>query len=396
MVKRALVISLAVACASGALVAAAGATRAGETAALVTAAAGPTGVSCSNPIQIGMMGPFTGPVASIGDDQLHWAEFYVSQWNANHKLKLAIVQGDTQLNPAIASTVAQSFASNSSIVGVVGPAGSQEVTAVAPILKKAGLVFASGSATNIALTNGSLRGYFFRDVPNDGVQGPDDAAYMMSHLGVTKGSSVMVVNDQESYSTGLATIVSAALKKAGVDVDNESVSQKTSDFSALVAKVTSSTKVVFLPFQLATEAQLFAQQLKEQGKSAVVFGTDGTFSATQFNVSGNYVSFFAPDVTTLPADQTIVTAYHKQYPGGTSPFGAPNYVLLQAYAQAATKACAAGKGTLTRAGLRAAFSKVKLSSTILGQPLSFTANGDVAGAKFHIFKIENGKYVTVA
>jgi branched-chain amino acid transport system substrate-binding protein len=229
MVKRALVISLAVACASGALVAAAGATRAGETAALVTAAAGPTGVSCSNPIQIGMMGPFTGPVASIGDDQLHWAEFYVSQWNANHKLKLAIVQGDTQLNPAIASTVAQSFASNSSIVGVVGPAGSQEVTAVAPILKKAGLVFASGSATNIALTNGSLRGYFFRDVPNDGVQGPDDAAYMMSHLGVTKGSSVMVVNDQESYSTGLATIVSAALKKAGVDVDNESVSQKTSD-----------------------------------------------------------------------------------------------------------------------------------------------------------------------
>ena len=92
-------------------------------------AAAPSGVSCANPIQIGMIGPFTGPVASIGDDQLHWAEFYVTQWNASHKLKLNIVQGDTQLNPAIASTVAQSFASNSSIVGVIGPAGSQEVTA---------------------------------------------------------------------------------------------------------------------------------------------------------------------------------------------------------------------------------------------------------------------------
>ena len=70
---------------------------------------------------------------------------------------------------------------------MIGPAGSQEVTAVAPILKKAGLAFASGSATNIALTNGSLKGYFFRVVPNDGVQGPTDAAYMMTHLGVTQG-----------------------------------------------------------------------------------------------------------------------------------------------------------------------------------------------------------------
>ena len=392
MVKRALTISVGAACTSVALVFAATASPAARSA----AAAAPSGVSCTNPIQIGMLGPFTGPVASIGDDQLHWAEFAVTQWNATHALKLNIVQGDTQLNPAIATTVAQSFASNSSIVGVIGPAGSQEVTAASPILKKAGLAFASGSATNTTLTSGPLKGYFFRDVPNDGVQGPTDAAYMMSHLGVTKGSSVMIVNDQESYSTGLATIVSADLKKAGVNVDNESVSQKSTDFSALVAKVSSSTKVVFLPFQLATEAELFAQQLKAQGKTAIAFGSDGTYDSKNFTVSGSYVSFFAPDVTTIPADAAIVSAYHKQFPGGTSPFGAPNYVLVQMYGQAAVKACAAGKGTLTRAALRAAFAKVKLSSSIFGEPISFTASGDLANAKFHIFKIENGKYVTVA
>ena len=32
-----------------------------------------------------------------------------------------------------------------------------------------------------------------------------------------------------------------------------------------------------------------------------------------------------------------------------------------------------------------------LEPTILGEPLSFTADGDLAGAKFHIFKIENGE-----
>ena len=80
----------------------------------------------------------------------------------------------------------------------------------------------------------------------------------------------MIVDDQESYSTGLADIVGNVLKKAGVTVDRESVSQKATDFSSLVAKVGGSTKVVFLPFQLASQAQLFAQQLKSQGKTAVV------------------------------------------------------------------------------------------------------------------------------
>ena len=360
----------------------------------VRTAAADTPQSCSNPVQIGMLGPFTGPAASIGSDQLHWAQFFVSTWNKTHKLQLSIVQGDTQLDPAKASVVAQSMASNSSIVGIIGPAGSQEVTATAPILKKAGLAFISGSATNVALTDGKLRGYFSRVVPNDGVQAPTAANYMIQHLGAKKGTTVMIVDDQESYSTGLADIAGNVLKKAGVTVDRESVSQKTTDFSSLVAKVGGSTKVVFLPFQLSSQAQLFAQQLKSQGKKAVAFGSDGTFDSKKFNVSGSYVSFFAPDVTTIAKNKAIAAAYNKAYPGGTSPFGAPNYVAAQLYATAATLACKDGK--ITRTELRQAVAKVKLASTILGGPMSFTANGDVSGAKFFVFKIADGKYTTVS
>jgi len=351
--------------------------------------------ACASPVSIGMLAPITGPAGSIGSDQLHWAQFYVSRWNASkaNKVKLKLVQGDTQLDPSKASTVAQSFASNSSIMGVIGPAGSDEVQAVAPILKKAGLAFASGSATRVSLTNGQYKGYFFRDVPNDGVQGPTDANYMFKTLGVKSGDTVMVVDDQESYSTGLADIVGASLAAKGIKVDRESISQKATDFSSLVAKVTSATKVVYLPFQLASEAQLFAQQLKAQGKSAIVFGSDGTFDSSKFNVNGSYISFFAPDVTTIKADSKIVAGFNKQFPGGTSPFGAPNYVLAQMYSSAITKSCTDGK--ITRTELRKNFAKVALKTTILGTPIRFTANGDLAGAKFHIFKIVNGKYETV-
>jgi branched-chain amino acid transport system substrate-binding protein len=385
--------TLAVAAAAAlALVASAGARPfAAGTAAQPSSAAAAT-ASCARGVSIGMMAPITGGAASIGDDQLHWAQFYFATWNRTHRLKIHLVQGDTQLDPSKASTVAQSFASNNKVMGVIGPAGSQEVQAVAPILRKAGLAFASGSATNVSLTNGSLRGYFFRNVPNDGVQGPTDATFIRTKLGVKSGETVMVVDDQESYSTGLADIVGQSLAGKGIKVQRESVSQKATDFSGVIAKITSSVKVVFLPWQFASEAQLFAQQAKAQGKSAIIFGSDGTFDVKNFT-AGNYVSFFAPDVTTIKADAKLVKAFNSRYPGGTSPFGAPNYVLAQMYALAANRACK--NHTITRTELRKNFAKVALRTSILGTPIRFTARGDLAGAKFHIFKIVNGKYKTI-
>jgi branched-chain amino acid transport system substrate-binding protein len=393
MLKKAMLIGIAGACGAAALIFAAAARPQAGTG---SAATKDPVLSCSLPIQIGMMAPITGPAASIGDDQLHWAQFYVAQWNKAHKLKIKLTQGDTQLDPSKASTVAQQFASTGSMVGVIGPAGSDEVQAAAPILKKAAMAFISGSATRVSLTDGSLRGFFSRVVPNDGVQGPTAAAYMMSKLGVKSGGDVMVVDDQESYSTGLADIVQSQLTAKGVHVDRESISQKASDFSSVVAKVKGSTKVVYLPFQLASQAQLFAQQMQEQGKKAIPFGSDGTFDSSKFHFNGAYISFFAPDVTTIAVDKAVVSAFHKKFPGATSPFGAPNYVAAQVYANAITKACKAGHNKITRAAVRKWVAKTALPATILGGPLKFTANGDVAGAKFHVFKIVNGKYVTVA
>jgi branched-chain amino acid transport system substrate-binding protein len=386
MVRRIGTIATVAAAATLAVVASAGA----RPAALASEAAATA--SCSGGVSIEMLAPITGAVASIGDDQLHWAQYYFNTWNKTHKLKMHLVQGDTQLNPALASTVSQSAASNAKVMGVIGPAGSDEVQAVAPILRKAGLAFASGSATRVSLTNGTWKGFFFRNVPNDAVQGPTDANFMRAKLGVKSGDTVMIVDDQESYSTGLADIVGQSLAGKGVKVDRESVSQKATDFSSLVAKITPSVKVVFLPFQVASEAQLFAQQAKAQGKTAAIFGSDGTFDVKNFT-AGNYVSFFAPDVTTIKADAAVVRSFKKQFPGGTSPFGAPNYVLAQMYALAATKACKDHK--ITRTELRKDFAKVALKSSILGTPIRFTANGDLAGAKFHIFKIVNGKYTTI-
>jgi branched-chain amino acid transport system substrate-binding protein len=341
-----------------------------------------------------MMAPLTGAAAAAGVDQLHWAQFFVQQWNAKRTPKIKLTYGDTQLDPSKAAAVAEQLAAKPTIVGVVGPAGWQEVTASAPVLQAAGLAFVSVSATPVWLTDGSLRGYFYRVVPNDAVQGATVAAYMQRGLGVTRGSSVMIVDDQSPYSTALGDIVESTLRGRGVLVQRESVTQETTDFLPLVAKAVTSTKVVFLPFQLASQAQLFAQQLRAQGGRAVVFGSDATFDRSKFNFSGSYVSFFAPDVTTIRQDAAVVRAFRRAFPGPTGPFGAPAYVAVQVYVNAIARACK--DHVVTRAEVRRRLARTKLASTLLGGPLEFTPNGDVAGATYHVFRVRYGRYVPVS
>jgi branched-chain amino acid transport system substrate-binding protein len=335
----------------------------------------------------GMEGPLTGPVAVLGQEQLHFAELAVAMDNAANGTQITIVQGDTQLNPAIATTVTQQLTSNAKIVAVVGPAGSQEVNAVGPLMARAGLAFISGSATNASLTTGKYP-TFFRVVSKDSVQGPQDANYIVNTL---HPKAIMIVDDQEAYSTGLVAAMTPIFQAAGIKVDHESVSQKVTDFSSLVAKVTADTSVVVLPWQVAANAQQFGRNLAQEHKSAVIFGTDGLFSPGTFEISGSYVSSFGPDITAIPADAALVSEAKAKY-GNFGTFGPPIFAAQHVVDEAIASVCKAGQ-TPSRANVLAAIKTTNEPTSILGQPIQFDSNGDLVNGKFFLFKISSaGKY----
>jgi branched-chain amino acid transport system substrate-binding protein len=336
---------------------------------------------------VGMEGPLTGPVAVLGQEQLHFAQLAVAKDNLANKTKITIVQGDTQLNPAQATTVTQQFTSNSKIVAVVGPAGSQEVEAVGPLMARAGLPFISGSATAAVLTTGKYP-TFFRVVSKDSVQGPQDAHYIIANL---HPKALMIVDDQEAYSTGLVAAMLPIFKAAGIKVDHESVSQKVTDFSSLTAKVTPATTVVVLPWQVAANAQQFGRNLAQQHKKAVIFGTDGLFSPGTFSINGSYVSSFGPDITAIPADKAIAAAALAKF-GKFGTFGPPVFAAQHVIDEAIASVCKSGQ-TPSRANVLAAIKNTSEATTILGQPIKFTSSGDVVNGKFFLFKIDStGKY----
>jgi branched-chain amino acid transport system substrate-binding protein len=375
MLKRISLVAVAATVAVLAIVATAVATPAKSSAT--------TKVTCGKVRSIGIATPITGPAASLGAQQLAWAQFYVSQWNkskAHKNSHYTLVQGDTQLpNAAEAIKVAQKFASTSTILAVVGPAGSQEVQDTTAALSAGGLAFISGSATRTALTDGSRKGFFFRVVPNDGQQSPAVADFITGKL---KSNEVYIIDDQESYSTGLADEVGTLLKAKNVKVTRDSVSQSASDFSSLIAKIPSSTKVIYIPWQLSAKAQLFGQQLKAAGKNIPLFGSDGLFDPGNFTIAGSYDSFFPVDVSS-----STIKAYASAHGGKQDYFGVPSFVAAQVAVNAVEKACTAGKGKTTRAAVRKAVASTNLAATLLGIPVSFSANGDVKGGGFTIYKI---------
>lgn len=340
-------------------------------------------VSCDD-AKIGFMGPITGDAAFIGKEQLGFAKYAVRRLG---KGNVTLVEGDTQLDPAQASTVGARFHADSDILAVVGPAGSQEVLAVAPIFKRAArLPFISGSATRTSLTNGSIPS-FFRVVPNDSVQSPTIARFIRLTL---KAKSVFIVDDQTAYSRPLANGVQANLRAGKVKVERTSVNQKVTDFSALVSRIDDDVDVVFLPWQIAANAQIFGQQMKEQGKDAIIFGSDGLDSG-DFKIGGSYVSAFAPDIRGIKGNAAFIRGYRAKF---VSNFGPPIYVATQAAILAIQKACADGEAT--RGEVQAQLKRTSIARTVLGARLQFTARGDVRGSKFYIFKLNaNGKKVLV-
>ena len=342
------------------------------------------GSGCSG--NIGIIGPFTGPAASIGQEQLKWARFGIKKFNQANGTSFKLNEQDSQLDAKKATTAAAKLIADKSIVGIVGPAGSQEVLAIGPLTTRAKIAYVSMSATRTDLT--AKNKYFYRVVPNDDAQSPTTANFISKKLSAKK---VVIIDDQEPYSTGLADAVGKILDSSGVDTTRDSVAQKTTDFSALVSKIGSDVDVVYLPWQLAPDATTFANQMKEQGKTAKLVGSDGLFSG-DFKAEGAYVTSFAPDIKSIASVAPLVKEFTRQGGGKFGTFGPPTYLAAQAMASAANKSCEDGKAS--RSGVLGALGSVKITKSILGSPFAFS-NREVKGAKFYLFRQTGGKFVLV-
>ena len=264
--------------------------------------------SCTN-VSLGFLGPLTGPAGFLGQEQISWLRFGVQKYNRASGTRFKVAPGDTELKAPVARTVARRFVADRKIMAIIGPSESQAVRVGGNLFEKADLAAVSGSATAVDLTKGRPYTTFFRVESERRHPGTADRGVRPREPeGARTSSSSTRRTTTRSRSRARSR---AASRARNVTVARESVSADDTDFSSIVANVGNEVNVVVFATQVASAANTLSNQLREQGKKAIVFGTDGAYSPSQFKPRIGYVSVFAPDLHFDPKARALVREYNR-------------------------------------------------------------------------------------
>lgn len=130
-------------------------------------------------------------------------------------LKVAIANDDN--DPEIAKKLAQNFAADPKILGVVGHYASDVTIATAPIYQQQGLVVISPISTSVTLSGAG--DYIFRTVPSDRFAGNALVRYFLAKS--TKHKAAIFYNPKSSYSSSLKNVFSTDLLSNGGEIVSE-------------------------------------------------------------------------------------------------------------------------------------------------------------------------------
>jgi branched-chain amino acid transport system substrate-binding protein len=286
------------------------------------------------------------------------------------------------------------YASNRSVIGVVGTFNSGCAKIIVPIINRSNpgpLAMVSPANTNVGLTKkwdpGEPQKYYptgvrnyARVVATDDVQGPADAIYAKS-VGIKK---VYVLNDKQTYGFGVATTYRNAAKKIGLQVVGfKGWDAKQSSYEALANAIKQSgAQAVFLGGIACNNGAKLMQDIRATNPKIKLTMPDG-FSDPNANGSvanGAFISVAGSSPDQLKgAGATFVKSFGKQIGTTPNPYAAYGAQAMLLMLQAVT----AGHGD--RAKTTKALFGTTVTNGILG---TFTINaaGDTNLAPITVYK----------
>ena len=194
----------------------------------------------------------------------------MTRFNKANGTDFRFVRGDTQLNPANAPTVASKFHSNPSIIGIVGPAGSQEIAGRRADLPGASTSRSSRCRPPALAHRGTTQSRTRRSSAScrtTTCRARRTPNYMPRRRCKPRASTWSTT--RSSYSTGLADRSSRPQSK-GVTVERDSVDQKADRTSRRSSSKIGTPTRCSCRGRSRPTPQLFAEQMQEQGKKATI------------------------------------------------------------------------------------------------------------------------------
>jgi branched-chain amino acid transport system substrate-binding protein len=344
--------------------------------------------------EIAFQGVLSGGSSSLGIPEKNGAFEAVKLWDANPKrpFNVKIISADDQCDPTVAPSVATELESNSKVLAIVGPSCSGATAASLPIYGPSGIALVSPSATNVTLTTPAddPDNIFFRDVANDGVQGPADGNYLAKTL---KKTNIFVVNDASTYGAGLAEQVAAQATADGATVTTATLPSTTACGNGGTGTndqitVPAGTDAVFYGGYYCDFAEM-TDVVRTAGYTGTLMSGDGSDEPTYMtdlsklsDGKGALLTCACAQVSNATAAGKLFnTEYSKLYkaiPGAYAPesYDAANMVMT-----AMSKIKHPTRKSIT-AELK------KLTYVGVTKTIKFTSTGDVAAKTVYVYQVQ--------
>lgn len=341
-------------------------------------------------LKIGVPVPLSGDYASAGQDILNGARLAAKDINAKGGVgghKIQIIPQDDACQAQTAAQAAQKLISQ----GINAAAGGYCSTAALPELSsfhRAGIPYVMDASTNPQLTEQGFA-EAFRTIGRDDEQGPFVAKFITGFLKMKK---VAVLNDNTTYSKGLADSTSASLKRSGAQVVYfNALTPGQSDYTSVLTRIAQSHPQILYYSGYYPEFGLLVKEAQQLGLKFQLMGGDANNDPTLINTAGNaangvYVDT-APLAQFLSSAQGFVSGYTSSFGKAPGPYSVYEYDAVGVVAQAVKSA----KSTSPKA-ITAALSKIKSYQGITGQ-FGFDSKGDREPVNYIVTIVKDGKFV---
>jgi len=375
-----------------------------------TTAANSGGTATGDKLKIGIDLPLSGGDASVGLPTLNGMKLAI---DAANKAGGVTVNGKTYMleayqlddvppgaqahDPAQGSKNADTFISDSAVIGMLGPFNSNVARAMMPKLNTAGMCNISPSKTSEKLTKpeygdtGTLRPTgtvtYFRVATTDDIQGPAMADYAFDKLNLKK---IYILDDTEAYGKGIADNFEKEFKtKGGTVLGHDGVPKNTTDYSSIMSKIASQgADSVYYGGTSSNNIPLARKQMAAAGLNVPLLGGDGIVDEEYWKVAGDdaagsYGTVAAVNVETLPEAKQFITDYNAAgFKEALGSYSGPGYEAANIMIDALKRA-----KTPDKAGVCQALRETKDFKGVLGTT-SFDQNGDTSNKVISVYEVK--------
>ena len=237
------------------------------------------------PIIIGTSVPFTGPIASIGEDIVRAMTLAAEELNAEGGIAghpVLVVARDEDMAVEQALACARRLVEQDKVTLIAGMGFSGAVLAAQPILEEYNVIDleSTASATKLTDTTGTAGGniWFFRMVPHDAMMAAALVDYVAEDVHTI---SFLIANTEQGR--GIVQQMQPLLEERGIEVlsvDYFETGQP--DYRPVITKIKGLNPDALFTNHEASEGKVFIRQYRELGMTAPIFESGSMVSGSSW------------------------------------------------------------------------------------------------------------------